>query len=162
MDSSRRLQPAPGRPRRIARPPAGPRLFLRGSILLMASLGAGCIPHTLHRPEAVQRHDDFVQAFVELDDHGELWSPSQPPCHGRALARVGTLHPADESGGELWVGDMSSESLARVSPEGEILLSYTSLRSPPVPGKAVGVQLASRRAGPGRAFRLRSTQEDLP
>ncbi|MCG8458295.1 MAG: hypothetical protein MI919_18615, partial [Holophagales bacterium] len=47
-------------------------------------------------------------------------------------------------GGELWVGDMSSESLARVSPEGEILLSYTSLRSPPVPGKAVGVQLASR------------------
>ncbi|NHZ73498.1 MAG: hypothetical protein GWP16_03400 [Nitrospirae bacterium] len=48
-------------------------------ILLFALVLAltACTPAALHRPENVERHDDFTLTFIEFDDQGEPWAPTQ-------------------------------------------------------------------------------------
>ena len=52
-------------------------------VLALALLGQGCVAHRMYRPESVVVAPAYDLAFVELDDHGELWSPAQV---ARALA----------------------------------------------------------------------------
>lgn len=44
--------------------------------LAMALLTA-CTPATMHRPESVVEKEDFTLTFIEFDDHGEPWAPTQ-------------------------------------------------------------------------------------
>jgi pimeloyl-ACP methyl ester carboxylesterase len=48
-------------------------------LLLLALILAltGCVKAKLHRPENIERQDDYALAFIEFDDHGEPWAPSQ-------------------------------------------------------------------------------------
>ncbi|MEM9556224.1 MAG: hypothetical protein AAGC60_18345 [Acidobacteriota bacterium] len=53
-------------------------LGLRILGLLLALGLSGCVQHRMHRPDNVVHHPDgYTQAFLEIDDHGELWSPMQ-------------------------------------------------------------------------------------
>jgi pimeloyl-ACP methyl ester carboxylesterase len=48
-------------------------------MLLLAVLLAltACTAATMHRPDSVERKDDFILTFIEFDDHGEPWAPAQ-------------------------------------------------------------------------------------
>jgi hypothetical protein len=48
--------------------------------LVLAALtlaATGCIKSQLHRPQNIEPHDGYTMAFVEFDDQGEPWAPSQ-------------------------------------------------------------------------------------
>jgi len=48
--------------------------------LILATLvlaTAGCIKAKMHRPENIEPHDGYTMAFIEFDDQGEPWAPSQ-------------------------------------------------------------------------------------
>ncbi len=49
------------------------------SILLLAILfvTSACISPRMYRPVSIQEEEDYTLAFIEFDDQGELWSPSQ-------------------------------------------------------------------------------------
>ena len=51
------------------------RLIAALSILLPGLLG--CTANKMHRPVSVQEEPDFTLAFVEFDDQGEMWDPTQ-------------------------------------------------------------------------------------
>ncbi|MDH3671036.1 MAG: hypothetical protein OES46_07695 [Gammaproteobacteria bacterium] len=38
---------------------------------------SGCVQPRLYRPDNIQPEKDYTLAFIEFDDQGELWSPSQ-------------------------------------------------------------------------------------
>ena len=38
---------------------------------------SGCVQPRLYRPDNIQSETDYTLAFIEFDDQGELWSPSQ-------------------------------------------------------------------------------------
>lgn len=44
---------------------------------LAMALLAACTPAAMHRPESVLEKDDFTLTFIEFDDHGEPWAPTQ-------------------------------------------------------------------------------------
>jgi hypothetical protein len=46
----------------------------------------------MYRPVSVERHSDYSLAFIELDDQGELWAPSQLD---RALAHLERLNRSE-------------------------------------------------------------------
>jgi len=53
-------------------------MSIRHLALLTAGLLAlSCTAHRMHRPVSVEDHPDYSLAFIEFDDQGELWSPSQ-------------------------------------------------------------------------------------
>lgn len=45
--------------------------------LLMLGLSAGCVPNKMYRPVNIEHQPDYTLAFIEFDDQGELWAPSQ-------------------------------------------------------------------------------------
>ncbi|MFQ6024761.1 MAG: hypothetical protein ACE5NW_18765, partial [Acidiferrobacterales bacterium] len=51
----------------------GPVLLL----LALTSIMSGCVSNRMYRPDNIQQESDYTLAFVEFDDQGELWSPSQ-------------------------------------------------------------------------------------
>ncbi len=38
---------------------------------------SGCVQPRLYRPDNIQQEEGYTLAFIEFDDQGELWSPSQ-------------------------------------------------------------------------------------
>ena len=50
------------------------KLILLFAVILALS---GCTTATMHRPESVERQDDFTLTFIEFDDQGEPWAPAQ-------------------------------------------------------------------------------------
>jgi len=55
------------------------------AILAAFLLTLSCTANRMHRPDSVDQHPDYSLAFIEFDDQGELWAPSQLD---RALALV--------------------------------------------------------------------------
>lgn len=47
------------------------------ALLTAGLLALSCTAHRMHRPVSVEDHPDYSLAFIEFDDQGELWSPSQ-------------------------------------------------------------------------------------
>lgn len=47
------------------------------ALLLTGILSLSCASNRMYRPESVEELPDYSLAFVEFDDHGELWDPSQ-------------------------------------------------------------------------------------
>ena len=49
------------------------------SLLLLPLLLAtsACVQPRLYRPVSIQEEDGYTLAYIEFDDQGELWSPSQ-------------------------------------------------------------------------------------
>ena len=45
--------------------------------LLAGLLALSCTAHRMYRPTSLEEHADYSLAFIEFDDQGELWSPSQ-------------------------------------------------------------------------------------
>ncbi len=52
------------------------RLPIVLSLLFVLVLSA-CVSPRLYRPVSIQEEEDYTLGFVEFDDQGELWSPSQ-------------------------------------------------------------------------------------
>ena len=73
---------------------APPSLRLPG-LLLAAAITAACVPNVLYRPQGVVEEADHTLAFVEFDDHGELWQPSQLE---RAIERIQEAHRQSPEG----------------------------------------------------------------
>lgn len=46
-------------------------------LLLLSFLTLSCVANRMYRPVSVEEHPEYSLAFVEFDDHGELWDPSQ-------------------------------------------------------------------------------------
>lgn len=46
-------------------------------ILVLILVLTGCISARLHRPQNIERVDGYTLAFIEFDDQGEPWAPSQ-------------------------------------------------------------------------------------
>lgn len=66
---------------------------IRRIIALTAALAAvSCTANRMHRPESLEEHPDYSLAFIELDDQGELWAPSQLD---RALAQIDRLNQGE-------------------------------------------------------------------
>ena len=54
------------------------KLDLTLPVLMAAGLLAlSCTANQMHRPVSVEDHPDYSLAFIEFDDQGELWAPSQ-------------------------------------------------------------------------------------
>ena len=54
------------------------KLDLTLPVLMAAGLLAlSCTANQMHRPVNVEDHPDYSLAFIEFDDQGELWAPSQ-------------------------------------------------------------------------------------
>ena len=54
------------------------RIGIGALLTLAALLAVGCVKPRLHRPENIERvGDDFTVAYIEFDDQGEYWAPSQ-------------------------------------------------------------------------------------
>lgn len=45
--------------------------------LALAALAFACSANRMQRPVSVEEHPDYSLAFIEFDDQGELWAPSQ-------------------------------------------------------------------------------------
>jgi len=53
-------------------------MLRRFIVPLLAGLFAlSCTAHRMYRPTSLEEHADYSLAFIEFDDQGELWSPSQ-------------------------------------------------------------------------------------
>lgn len=53
-------------------------LILRSvAFALVCSALLGCTAHRMYRPISIEEYPDYSLAFIELDDQGELWAPSQ-------------------------------------------------------------------------------------
>ena len=46
-------------------------------LLVVGLFAVGCTANRMHRPESVEEYSDYSLAFIEFDDQGELWAPSQ-------------------------------------------------------------------------------------
>ena len=58
------------------------RLRVQQMLTLSAFMAAGilaisCSANRMHRPVSVEEHPEYSLAFIEFDDQGELWAPSQ-------------------------------------------------------------------------------------
>ncbi len=53
--------------------------MLRRSIvpLLAGLLALSCTANQMYRPTSLEEQAEYSLAFIEFDDQGELWSPSQ-------------------------------------------------------------------------------------
>ena len=61
-------------------PPAGrarSRLIFRVWMTLLLALLLGCVPNRMYRLESVEVGTPSSLAFIEFDDQGELWTPTQ-------------------------------------------------------------------------------------
>lgn len=48
------------------------------ALLITAALSsAGCVSHRMYRETSVVKQPGYTLAFIEFDDHGEIWSPKQ-------------------------------------------------------------------------------------
>ena len=72
----------------LARRPSRSSIF---SLLVWIAALAACTPAAMHRPESVEEKEDFTLTFIEFDDQGEPWAPTQ-------LER--TIQVIDEAHGE--------------------------------------------------------------
>lgn len=53
-------------------------LLLAAATLMVTSICTlACTANRMHRPVSVEEHPDYSLAFIEFDDQGELWAPSQ-------------------------------------------------------------------------------------
>ena len=57
----------------------GPALVTVGALFSLALILIlpGCTKAQMHRPENIERAEDYSLAFIEFDDQGEPWAPSQ-------------------------------------------------------------------------------------
>ena len=125
-------------------------------VLVLALLGQGCVAHRMYRPESVVVAPAYDLAFIELDDHGELWSPAQV---ARALARIRHASASDE-GAILLVfihgwGHNAAEGDANVEGFRSWLASVSeieAMRAPANPRRVVGVYVGWR----GKSSRLKA------
>ena len=46
-------------------------------VLVLILILTGCVAARLHRPQNVEQDDGYTLAFIEFDDQGEPWAPSQ-------------------------------------------------------------------------------------
>ncbi len=53
--------------------------FIRRSLVLALACGSllACAANRMHHPDSIEESADYSLAFIELDDQGELWAPSQ-------------------------------------------------------------------------------------
>ncbi len=51
--------------------------LLRPAALVAALLSTSCTANRMYRPASVEETPDYSLAFIEFDDQGELWAPSQ-------------------------------------------------------------------------------------
>ncbi len=50
----------------------------RAALLLVVLLATtACISNRMYRPDNIQKEADYTLAYIEFDDRGELWAPSQ-------------------------------------------------------------------------------------
>jgi hypothetical protein len=68
------------------------RLLVLPACLLAGLLTLSCTANRMYRPASLEVHPDYSLAFIELDDQGELWAPSQLD---RALAHLERLNRSD-------------------------------------------------------------------
>jgi hypothetical protein len=62
----------------VARLSTGYRRWSVGLMLVITVVAAvGCIPHRMYRAQCVVEQPGYKLAFIEFDDHGELWSMHQ-------------------------------------------------------------------------------------
>lgn len=47
------------------------------AVLVAGILALSCSANRMHRPVSVEEHPEYSLAFIEFDDQGELWAPSQ-------------------------------------------------------------------------------------
>lgn len=53
-------------------------------------LALSCTAHQMYRPVSIEQHDDYCIAFIEFDDQGELWAPSQLESALAHLEKINT------------------------------------------------------------------------
>ena len=53
------------------------RYRLLPALLILLPGLFGCTANKMHRPVSVEREADYTLAFIEFDDQGEMWDPSQ-------------------------------------------------------------------------------------
>jgi len=51
--------------------------FVKPALLVAALLALACTANRMHRPVSIEEYPDYSLAFIEFDDQGELWAPSQ-------------------------------------------------------------------------------------
>ena len=65
------------------------RTFLSVIVLLALFLAlSGCVQPRLYRPDNIQPEEGYTLAYIEFDDQGELWSPSQMTRTQELIRRV--------------------------------------------------------------------------
>ena len=62
-------------------------------VLLLLLLLPACVGHRMYRPESVELHPGYTVAYIEFDDHGELWAPSQV---SRAVEQLRAANEAEQ------------------------------------------------------------------
>ena len=62
------------------------------AVLAVGFLGLSCAANQMHRPDSVEQYPDYSLAFIEFDDQGEPWAPSQLD---RALALLENQNRAE-------------------------------------------------------------------
>ena len=66
-------------------------MIRRNPVLLIAGLlTLSCAANQMYRPSSLEEHPDYSLAFIEFDDQGELWSPSQLDSALEHLERLNT------------------------------------------------------------------------
>lgn len=65
---------------------------VKAALLVAALLGLACTANRMHRPVSVEEYPDYSLAFIEFDDQGELWAPSQLD---RALALLDSTNRSE-------------------------------------------------------------------
>ena len=62
----------------------------RTALLLVVLLATtACISNRMYRPNNIQKEADYTLAYIEFDDQGELWAPSQVSRAVKLIEEVG-------------------------------------------------------------------------
>jgi hypothetical protein len=124
------------------------------AVLVLTPLWHGCVGHRMYRPESVVVAPAYDLALIELDDHGELWSPAQAT---QALARIRQASATDDGtilvvfihgwGHNAAEGDLNVDGFRSWL---DSISEVEAMRSSANPRRVVGVYLGWR----GRSSRL--------
>lgn len=126
------------------------------AVLLLTLIGQGCVGHRMYRTDSVVTTPAYDLAFIEIDDHGELWSPAQV---SHALTRIRHASATEEGAILLvfihgWQHD-ASEGDANVEGFRSWLAAVSemeAMREPASPRRVIGVYVgwrgSSSRLGP--------------
>jgi hypothetical protein len=94
--------------------------------LVTVLLTLSCSANRMYRPVSLEQHPDYSLAFIELDDQGELWAPSQLD---RALAHLERLNRSEYGVAlVLFVHGWNTDASPREEEEGKgTLYQYRSM-----------------------------------